>query len=397
VTRRLFGSLCGLFLLVSLGRTAFAPLVEPLRAAFGVGPGAVGAVTSLVWFGTASSRLPTGYLMTRLGRPTLLVGAGASLVAGAVVTATAPTLGVVQAGAFVVGLSSGVYVVAAIPLVGALFPDRPGVALGVHGVSAQIAAVAAPGVVLAAVALRGWRSTFWLLALAGVIATVVVVVTARRTDLPATTAPDADFRGALRHWRVLLAGVAVVAVTGFVWQGVFNFYVTFLTAEREFTTGTANVALSVLFAAGVPGMLLGGRLADRLPVVPVLLATVAGFALGVVALTVVTGLWPVLAVSVVVGVLMHGLFPALDTYVLGALPDSHRASAYAVYSGVALSIQSGGSGAVGALTARGLAFGTVFRRFALALLPVVAVLAVLHAVGWFPADGVDADGDTRAV
>jgi hypothetical protein len=53
MTRRLYGSLLGMVFVVNFGRVAFAPLVEPLQAAFDVGRAVVGAVVSLVWFGTA--------------------------------------------------------------------------------------------------------------------------------------------------------------------------------------------------------------------------------------------------------------------------------------------------------------------------------------------------------
>ena len=45
MTRRLYGSLLGMVFVVNFGRVAFAPLVEPLQAAFDVGPAAVGAET----------------------------------------------------------------------------------------------------------------------------------------------------------------------------------------------------------------------------------------------------------------------------------------------------------------------------------------------------------------
>jgi predicted MFS family arabinose efflux permease len=385
VTRRLFGTLCGLVFLVNLGRTAFAPLLEPLRTSFGADPAALGLVTTAVWFGTAAARIPTGYLMTRVARVRVVLGAGTLLVTGATAAALAPTLSALGAAAFVIGIASGGYFVAAVPLVGDLFPDRVGGAVGVHGTASQLAAVAAPGVVVGTLAVTDWRGVFWLLAVAACLATLVFVAVGRRTTLPAAAAPDREFRGVLVHWRVLLAAVAVVAAAGFAWQGVFNFYVTYLVVEKGFGRGAANAALTVLFAAGIPAFALSGRLADRLPVVPYLIAHVAGFALALVALTVTDGVASVVALSLLVGYLIHGLFPAVDTYVLGALPDTNRASAYALFSGVALGLEAGGSGAVGALTARGYDFGVVFRTFGLALLPFVAVLAALYLAGRFPA------------
>jgi MFS family permease len=380
----LFGSLCLLFALTNLARTAFAPLVETLRTAFAASPAEVGVVVSLAWVGSAAGRPASAYLATRLSAVRVVVVAGGVLVAGSAAAALAPSLAVLRVAALVAGLSSGVYIAAAVPLVGDLFPEGVGRALGTHGAASQVAAVAAPGVVLAALWAGSWRVAFGALAVVAVAATVGLAVAAAVADLPPAAAPDPDLRAALAGWRVLAAGVAVVATAGFVWQGVFNFYVTFLVTERGVSPGVANGALSLLFAAGIPGMALGGRVADRVPTVPLLLGLVTTFALGVVALTLAPGLAGLLAATVVVGVAVHAVFPSLDTYVLGCLPPEGRSSAYALFSGVALTLEAPGSAAVGWATAGGATFGGTFRTFALALLPVVAALAAAYLGGRFP-------------
>ncbi|MFB6167451.1 MAG: MFS transporter [Haloferacaceae archaeon] len=384
----LFGALCALFALTNLGRTAFAPLVETLRVAFDATPAAVGVVVSLAWAGSAAGRPVSAYLVTRVRRERVVAAGGGVLAVGAAIAAAAGSLAALRVGAIVAGLSSGVYIGAAIPLVGDLFPDEVGRALGVHGAAAQVAAVAAPGIVLAAAALADWRATFALLAAVAALSTVALLVAASITSLPSATAPDRDLRAALAHWRVLVAGVAVVATVGFVWQGLFNFYVTYLVTERGVGTGVANGALSLLFAAGIPGMLLGGRLADLLPTVPYIIGLVLAFALSVATLTVVPGLLAVLAVSVVVGLSIHAVFPALDTYVLGALPDESRASAYALFSGVALALEAPGSAAVGFAATR-MPLGRAFLGLSLSLLPVVAALGLAYLLGRFPASRAD--------
>jgi predicted MFS family arabinose efflux permease len=387
--RALFGTLCLLFALTNLGRTAFAPLVETLRANFDASPVAIGVVVSLAWLGSAAGRPASAYLMTRIRRERVVALGGLVLAAGSTVVVTAESLAALRVGAFVAGLSSGVYIGAAIPLVGDLFSERVGRALGIHGATAQVAAVAAPGIVVAAVALADWRVTFVALGAFAVISGVGVLLVAAHTPLPAATAPDRNLRAALTHWRVIAAGVTVVATVGFVWQGLFNFYVTYLVTERGVAPGLANGALSVLFAAGIPGMAVGGRLADRLPTVPYLFGLVLTFALSVAALTAVQGLVGVLAVSLVVGLSIHAVFPTLDTYVLGALPDDNRASAYALFSGLALALEASGSTAVGIASTR-MSLGTTFLVFSLALVPVVALLSAAYTLGRFPVSRADA-------
>ncbi|MFB6124288.1 MAG: MFS transporter [Haloferacaceae archaeon] len=375
MTRRLFGTLCGFVFLVNFGRVTFAPLLETFRTTFDVGPAAVGVVASLVWVGTALPRIPVGYLLTRISRRWVVVATGALLVVAAAMTAMATSLTTLRIGAFAVGIASGVYYATAIPIVGDLYPDRVGRAVGIHGSAAQMAAVIAPTVAVTIVAFASWREVFWLLA--GTVAVVTLLFAVFGDGGDGGGDPDRDFLAAVSHWRVILAGVAMVGAAGFVWQGVFNFYVTYLVAAKDVTQGHAGVLLTVVFAAGTPAFWFSGRLADRLPHVPYVIGIVTVFAASVFALTAVSS-GPLLAVvNVVLGYSIHSLFPALDAYMLETVPDN-RASAYAVYGGVALLFEATGSSVVGILTEVGYSFDAVFRELAVGLFLFAALLLALH-------------------
>lgn len=394
VTTRLFGTLCGFVFLVNFGRVAFAPLVEPLQAAFGVGPAAVGFVISLVWWGSALPRIPVGVLLTRVPRHRVVLGTGVLLTVAAAFTASATSLVTLQVGAFCVGLASGAYFVSAVPLLGELYPESVGRVVGIHGMASQLAAVVVPTLAVVVLAQASWRAVFWLLAAAALAVTVVLAVVADGGSVPTNDDADRDFLAALAHWRVILLGVVMVAALGFVWQGLFNFYVPYMTGVKNLSPATAGTMLTVVFAAGVPAFLLSGRLADRLPNVPYILAIHLAFVVCLVALTVVSSRAALFAVTAALGYVIHSLFPALDTYVLGVLPADNRAAAYAVFSGVALLLEAGGSGVVGYLTEVGLAFDAVFLAFAVGLTAVLVGLTGLYAADAFPrsaAESVDVE------
>lgn len=380
---RLFGSLCGLVFLVNFARIVFAPLVGEFMDVFSVREGTIGLVVTLAWIGSASPRLPTGYLLTKVPRHHVVLGAGAVLTAASVFIATAATVPALMAGAFAMGLASGAYFVSANPLVSELFPDRVGRALGIHGMASQFAAVlAAPIVSLAVV--YDWRFVFFGTGVAAATVTLFIFLAARRTDLPNAGMQDRDFFGAARReWRIILTGVLMLGTVGFVWQGVFNFYEQYMLAKGLPDVVARNV-LTVLFAAGVPAFLVSGRLADRLPHVPYILGVIGAFVLGVFALTLTSGVFAVVAVSAVVGFVIHSLFPAMDTYLLDTLPDATRGSAYAFYSASMMLAQAGGASVVGALVERGFSYDAVFGSFLAVLLVVLVVLAGLERAGRLP-------------
>ncbi len=382
---RLFGTLCSLAFLVNFGRIGFAPLLEPLMTTFAVGPGTAGLVASLVWLGTAAVRIPVGYLLTRVGRRRVILAAGGMLAVASTGAAFAPTIAVLATFAFGIGASSGVYFVAANPLVGELYPDRMGRALGLHGVATQVAAVLAAPLVGAVLLFDGPRAVFLGLAVAGIAVTAVLARAAGGADERRVAGVTSDLRSTARaQWRVIATGVFLLGAGFFVWSGVFNFYVSYLVADKGLSSGTAGAALTVAFAAGVPAFWVAGRLADRLPALPLLLAILLSFCVSLVALTLADGAAAVLAASLLVGFVVHGAFPVVDTFVLSTLPNDHRRSGYAIYSGLFMAVSAGGPWAVGALTEAGAGYGRVFRGFAVGLAAALVAFAALHAAGRTP-------------
>ncbi|MFB6218698.1 MAG: MFS transporter [Halobacteriaceae archaeon] len=379
----LFGTLGALVFLVNFGRVVFAPLVDVFMRVFGVGEATAGVVVTALWLGSAAPRLPTGYLLTRVSRHRVVAGTGVFLAGASALTAAAPTIQWVGVGAFLIGVASGVYFIAANPLVSELFPERVGRALGVHATAAQLAAVVAPTVVGAALAV-GWRAVFVALAVLALGGTAALVLATRGADLPAAGAADRDLAGAVRsQWRLVATGIALLGTAGFVWNGVFNFYVPYL-QSKAVAPGTARTLLTGVFAAGVPAMLVTGRLADRVRPRSLLLAVLGAFAATLAALTLAESLVAVAALSLALGYAVHGLFPAVDTYMLGGLPDEHRGSAYAAFSAAVMLVGATGSAVLGTLVEAGVGYDAAFRGGAALVAAVAAVLLALDRAGRLP-------------
>lgn len=382
---RVFGSLLAYVFLVNLARVVFAPLVDPLMVTFEVGPGAAGLVATLTWLGSGITRLPTGYLLTRMSRQRVVLLSGGVLAVASFGAAFAPSIAWLGLGAFLMGTASGGYFIAANPLLSELFPSRVGRTLGIHGTAGQLAAVLAAPIVGVSLVMGGYRVVFLSISAASVIATIAFFTIVRRATLPEAGATDRDLMGAIRaQWPLILTGIVIIGTAGFAWNGMFNFYVTYLRVVKSIPPGVARNLLTVMFGAGVPAFWIAGRLADRLPYVPLLLGLLVGFVGGILALTQSSGLVAIAAVSLWLGFVVHSLFPAIDTYLLASLPDGNRASAYSAYSGTMMMVQSAGSSVVGSLTEFGIPFDTVFTGFAIGLGVVIVVIAGLFRADRLP-------------
>ncbi|ELY53474.1 major facilitator superfamily protein [Natronococcus amylolyticus DSM 10524] len=380
---RLFASLCGLVFLVNLARIVFAPLLDVFIAEFGIGEATAGLIVTLAWVGSASPRLPTGWILTKVPRHHVVLVSGLVLAGSSALAATATTVEHLMVGAFLMGIASGIYFVSANPLLSELYPTRIGRIIGIHGAASQIAAViAAPFVALTL--LVDWRLSLWAIAVGAALTTAYTWVAARDAELPTAGDADRDFvAGALSEWKLIVTALAIVGAASFVWQGLFNFYELYM-QSKGLSDWAAGMMLTIIFAAGVPAFFFGGDLADRFPHVPYLLGIVGAFATSLLVLTQVEGLIGLIVLSTVVGFIIHALFPAIDTYLLDTLPDSTRGSAYAVFSSTWMLMQALGSSAVGSLVERGYAYDTVFASAAVVLGAMVVVLVLVERTGRLP-------------
>jgi predicted MFS family arabinose efflux permease len=401
----MFGSLCAMVFLVNLARIVFAPLVVPLEQEFGVTASTLGLITGLTWFGSAIPRFPVGYLLTKVSRKTVVLLSGGVLVTASLFTAFAPSfsvdvlgrtltltpVGSLMIGAFFLGTASGCYFLSANPLLSELFPERVGRVMGVHGAASQFAAVGAAPMVVAVLAVGDWRTTFYLLAAVSAVATLGTYLVGRSTET-STGTTDRDLLGAARtQWRLVVSGIAFVAFTGLVWNGVFNFYVKYMIEAKALSDPAANTLLTVLFAAGIPAFVVGGDLVERLPKVPFLIGISTVFAVSLLALSTVSGFLAIAALSVVVGFVIHMLFPAADTYMLSSTPDHQRASTYAVFSGTMMLPQAFGSVVFGAVLDAGVAWDPLVAGSATAVLAVMGVLFALYQAGLLPDQAVGSE------
>jgi predicted MFS family arabinose efflux permease len=387
--RELLGSLCGMVFLVNFGRIAFAPLVQPVAAEFGVAAASLGVVTSATWVGSAAPRIPAGYLLTRFSRHGVLVGTGAWLAGAAVFTAFASSILHLAVGAFLLGLASGVYFVAAKPLVSELFPERVGSVLGVVGMTSQVAAVAAPLLLSAILLVGDWRATFFAVAAGAVAVTGWLVWAARRTDMPAAGAEDRSLLVAAREqWPLIVLAVATIGSVGFAWNAVFNLYGDYLTVVKGIEPGTGRTLLSVMFAGGGVAYVFAGRVTDRYRTIPLIVVFGSAFAASVLGLTLAAGLAAVALTSIGIGGLFFAAIVATEEFVLSSLPDRHRASSFAVYSAISILIQALGAGIVGTFVAGGGSYTTAFRALALGIVVVLAAVGGLYATGRLPASAL---------
>ncbi len=164
----------------------------------------------------------------------------------------------------------------------------------------------------------GWRATFWAVAVVGVVASLAVAAWVPASVRGGEPAPWREEVAVLARPQVLLA--LLMTVLGF--GGVFAVF-TYIQPLLVEVTGFSQAAVSpilLLFGAGmIVGNLLGGRLADRRPVMA-LLGTLAALALASVVLAL--SVHAPVAMVLAVGLLGVGAFATVAPLQLRVLQEA---------------------------------------------------------------------------
>ncbi|MFF3075056.1 MFS transporter [Kitasatospora sp. NPDC057936] len=254
-------------------------------------------------------------LGTRIGRKTMLMLLMGLFVAGNLLSAAAPSMGVMLAGRLVASLAHGAFFgIGSVVAADLVAPDKKAGAIATMFTGLTVANIV--GVPLGTFIGQavGWRATFVGVAALGVVGLLGIVKL-----VPALPRPEgAHLRGeltAFRNPQVLLA--MAMTVLGF--GGVFA-AITYIAPMMTHVAGYSDGAVTwllVLFGIGMfLGNLLGGRFADR-RLMPMLYASLGGLAI-VLGLFTLTAHDKVLAAVTIllIGALGFATVPPLQKRVL---------------------------------------------------------------------------------
>ena len=345
-----------------------------LRAEFGATFTTLGTVATVSIMLYGFGALPAGLLADRVGAPVLLRVFAALSAACCVLAAVAPGVWWLAAALALLGAAGALYHPSGLAEVTLNAPGG-GREIGIHGGFGNGGTALAPLVAGAVAAAWTWRASY---ALAAVAAAVLLVALIRQVPLDRRLPPQAEAAPGAVGRGALAVVMFLAAAEGFVFQG----FVTFLPAFLAEVGGTGQAAAAkggvlaaVVLLLGVPGQVIGGRLAAEADPrrLAVRYACLYGGA-------VLAGLSVRAAGATALGVALAGLFslliflgqPITNQLVARSTRAGRRGAAYGTY----FSLSFG----VGALA--GAAGGVVADRSGLAaVFGFLGLVAVVNTLG----------------
>ena len=277
----MFGVLLASYAINAMDRQLFPLLVPDVRREYGFSLAGVGFLSTVFTLGMAVAGIPTGYLLARFSRKTVLQVGIALFSAGTALTVVAlgfPDMLIYRAAT---GIGEAMQLTVLLAIAANYFVAHRAAALGAVNCSFAVGAIISPtlgGSLLSAY--QHWQVPMVVFGLLGFVAIGVIAVVVRRsfTEHESVFSEQVDRGGApalANRNTTLLTMMSLIG--GLVIYGYLGMYPTFLREGLHYSPAAAGSVMS-LYGLGALTSIGGGWLGDRFSPRVVLSATFLGAA-----------------------------------------------------------------------------------------------------------------------
>jgi len=262
----MFGVLLASYAINAMDRQLFPLLVPEVRRQYGFSLAGVGFLSTIFTLGMALAGLPTGYLLVRFSRKTVMQLGIALFSAGTMLTVLArgfPDMLIYRAAT---GIGEAMQLTVLIAIAVNYFVSHRAAALGAINFSFGLGAIVSPilgGALLSAY--RSWRVPMVSFGILGFLAILVIALSVDSwfTEGDTPISERADRGGAptlVNRNTILLTLMSLIG--GLVIYGYLGMYPTFLRESLKYSPTAAGTVMS-FYGLGTLGSIAGGMFGDR--------------------------------------------------------------------------------------------------------------------------------------
>jgi len=262
----MFGVLLASYAINAMDRQLFPLLAPEVRRQYGFSLAGVGFLSTIFTLGMAIAGLPTGYLLVRFPRKTVLQAGIALFSAGTVLTVFASGFSDMLVYRAATGIGEAMQLTVLLAIAANYFAGHRATALGSVNFSFGIGAVVSPisgGALLSAY--RSWQIPMVVFGVLGFVAIAVIAFSVEPwfTESETIIHEREDRSGAttlLNRNTTLLTLMSVIG--GLVMYGYLGMYPTFLREGLKYSPTSAGSVMSI-YGLGALASIAGGWLGDR--------------------------------------------------------------------------------------------------------------------------------------
>jgi len=254
------------YALNAMDRQIFPLIAADVRREFGFGLADTGLLSTIFTLGMALAGVPTGYLLARWSRKSVLQLGIAVFSLATLLTAYSSGFGDMVVYRAATGIGEAMQLTVVIAIAASYFARFRATAVGAINFSFGVGAIVGPLLGGHLIGFdRNWRLPLMVFGLAGfaAMALIAAAVSKRMTEKASTIDMRIDTRGATAMWNrntVLLTAMSVIG--GLCIYGYLGMYPTFLREHLHYTPSDTGRVMSI-FGCGVFASIFGGWLGDR--------------------------------------------------------------------------------------------------------------------------------------
>lgn len=262
------------WIVVWLNRTALTPIYPQLSEYFGGATDAkIGAISSFYFLGYVLMQIPSGILVDKFGKKTVLIPGFLLFALGTLLLASSKNLNMMYFGNVLAGVGSGTFYGVAFSLTNEYVPSKyRSVATAV--VNCGTAIGSGIGMIASSyfVSQRGlpWQYMEWASLISILLMTVVFVFYIKKDNPQVQTINSNEIEEVEKKLTTkelfapkMIGAYSIYFATCYAYYLVNTWLPNFLETERGFEGATIGLASSLIFVSSVPGALIFSRIADR--------------------------------------------------------------------------------------------------------------------------------------
>lgn len=313
------------------------PLWPAIRDEFGIDYTQFGFLIAAFGLTQGIANLPWGWLSDRIGQRILvLTGISGVAIAGVIVGLSQSYI-MIAIALIVLGLVSGAYHVAAVPLITrAADEKKQGSSLGLHMIGSSVCFLSAPLVSAGIAGALGWRAPLLIISGPIFVFGIVLYLLLRRvpeikgrrgasSEHTATSGKD-GFK-----WWYLIPFLSLSIIGTTLAQAPHAFLSLYLVDKFNATQNVVAVYLTLISAGGLIAGPLGGFLSDRFGAPRVILVVFLACVPLVYFLNIAPYPVLLLIVFILIGMANYIRMPVTEMYLMGHTPKNYRSTVLGIY------------------------------------------------------------------
>lgn len=257
------------YIVNAMDRQLFSVLATDVRTALGLSLPQIGLAATVFTLGMGVAGVPTGYLLEKMSRRSVVILGLVVFSVATYLTAYATGMSDLLLYRFISGLGEAMQLTALLAIGTTYFHAHRAVAASSLNFTFGIGAVLGPNIGAAILGATHWQAPFIVFGLLGAVALVLIVVLVRPWFTEVRVADDATIDAASETgvaetvwaWTPMTLALATV-FAGLSIYGYLGLYPTYLREALGFAPGQAALAVS-FYGFGALLSLLGGWLGDR--------------------------------------------------------------------------------------------------------------------------------------